>query len=269
MYFVVPPAMDEDGVRGPGASEEVFGWMQFASTLRITQLSREINSETMTAAGLLAEIDRYCSEIRSSQIHAMTAENLELQRKICDSLIRKASGGEIVEGSNAFLRQKLANALDRLEEVKTNLRKVRRNSIMGEQAIDMIITPENERNNSRIDIGKYKKSNRLIDLRLPEGMVNNWDVNESLDKDKEWNKLLTGHPSPTHTANKNVQLELKNQFLKKSESSKEQSITKKPAQRPLEKQGRESKILTVDRFDRDAIADIEIQQQTAVRSSLV
>ena len=183
--------------QGDVANQDVIGWMQFASTLRLTQLSREINTEETSAAGLLAEIDRYCTEIRSANVKSMSVDGVLYKQKVCDSLIHRASSQEIIEGSNAFLRQKLMYALGRLEEVKTNLRKVRRRSALPDQLYDLIIPPKEDDTTSRIDIGKYRSSNRLIDLRLHEGIAGNSEMNDS--GDKEWNKLLTGHPSPTQT----------------------------------------------------------------------
>ena len=125
----------------------------------------------------------------------MSVDGVLYKQKVCDSLIHRASSQEIIEGSNAFLRQKLMYALGRLEEVKTNLRKVRRRSALPDQLYDLIIPPKEDDTTSRIDIGKYRSSNRLIDLRLHEGIAGNSEMNDS--GDKEWNKLLTGHPSPT------------------------------------------------------------------------
>ena len=166
---------------------------KFLAKLKVDQLSRAIDAEDVSVADLLIEIDKFCADLRSSTTKGLSTSVAAQQLKICDSLIRRAKKSESREDVTTFLKQKLAKAIQRLEEFKTNIRKVRRDSLKtGEKDSEGRNTPQGERSESHIDLNKFKDSNKGIFVPVPES--GDPDLNET--GDKEWNKLITGQPSP-------------------------------------------------------------------------
>lgn len=179
----------------PKAQQSLEASKRFLSKLKVDQLARAIDSEDSSVADLLSEIDKFCASMRAVSSNTELASAAAQQLKICDSLIRRAKKKESQDTLSTFLKQKLSAAIARLEDIKTGIRNVRRNSMISENLTNGGKSPMAERSESHIEMKDFRESHRKVEVIVPDRR--NSVLNET--EDQEWNKLITGQPSPNLT----------------------------------------------------------------------
>lgn len=170
-------------------SQSFLAWKKFISKLKAEQLARAMDTEDTTVTALLSEIDKFCATMRSGGMSKLSGSATSHNLKICDSLIRRARKIDSEETWTPFLKQRLLSAIELVDEIKNGIRKARKNSINTDNFTNPERSQGGDKSQSHIDMNKFKDSNRKITVPLPET-----DLNET--GDKEWTRLVTGHPSP-------------------------------------------------------------------------